>query len=108
MVYPMLSSISTREFVVGSESDHSAERRNHRVPRVPLPNVGITSTGETCTVSSESIASPSSLLRTHAPILLPLLVFGNSLFRGVFAGCYRPRLLTGPSRRYSVNPSSDA
>src|SRR5215469_7073898 len=44
-------------------------------------------------------------LRTHAPILLPLLDFGRSLVLGVFAGCYRPRLLTGSSRRYSANLS---
>ena len=56
-------------------------------------------------VSSEGVTPPSSLLRTHAPILLPLLDFGTSLVLGVFAGCYRPRLLTGPSRRYSANLS---
>jgi len=55
-----------------------------------------------------SITSPSSLLRTHAPFLLPLLHFGLGLVRGVCAGCYQPLLLTGTSRRYSANPSSDA
>jgi hypothetical protein len=43
-------------------------RRNHQVPRVPLPDVGVTSIRETCTASSEDITPRSSLLRTHAPI----------------------------------------
>jgi hypothetical protein len=51
-------------------------RRNHQVPRVPLPDVGVTSIRETCTVSSEDITPRSSLLRTHAPIPLALLDFG--------------------------------
>jgi hypothetical protein len=84
------------------------DRRNDRVPRVPLPNVGVTSIGETWTVSSEGVTPPSSLLRTHAPIPSPLPDFGLGLARGVCAGCHQPLLLTGPSRRYSANPSSDA
>jgi len=92
MVCPKLSSISRVRLIVGSESDHPAERRNHQVPRVPLPRLGVTYTGETWTVSSESITSPSSLLRTHAPILLPLLDFGHSLLRG--SPC---RLLSAPA-----------
>jgi hypothetical protein len=43
-------------------------RRNHQVPRVPLPDVGVTFIRETCTASSEDITPRSSLLRTHAPI----------------------------------------
>ncbi len=43
-------------------------RRNHQVPRVPLPDVGVTFIRETCTASSENITPRSSLLRTHAPI----------------------------------------
>jgi hypothetical protein len=71
------------------------------VPRVPLPDVGVTSIRETCTVSSEDITPRSSLLRTHAsiPCGSPLLrPFG--LVREVFAGCYQPLLLPGLSRRY--------
>jgi hypothetical protein len=45
-----------------------AGRRNHQVPRVPLPDVGVTFIRETCTASSEDITPRSSLLRTHAPI----------------------------------------
>ena len=76
-------------------------RRNHQVPRVPLPDVGVTSIRETCPVSSEDITSRSSLLRTHSsiPCGSPLLrPFG--LVREVFAGCYQPLLLPGFSRRY--------
>ena len=65
-----------------------------------MPNVGVTSIGETWTVSSEGVTPPSSLLRTHAPIPSPLPDFGLGLARGVFAGCHQPLLLTGPSRRY--------
>jgi len=45
------------------------------VPRVPLPDVGVTSIRETCTASSEDITPRSSLLRTHAsiPCRSPLL-----------------------------------
>ena len=38
------------------------------MPRVPLPDVGVTSIRETCTISSEGVTPHSSLLRTHAPI----------------------------------------
>src|SRR5690349_20526022 len=50
-------------------------RRNHQVPRVALPDVGVTFTRETCTVSCEDITPRSSLLPTHSPNLLgsPLL-----------------------------------
>ena len=79
------------------------------MPRVPLPDVGVTSIRETCTASSEDITPRSSLLQTHSsiprgsPLLRP---FG--LVRGVFAGCYQPLLPAGSSRRYSANLSSDA
>jgi hypothetical protein len=50
-------------------------RRNHQVPRVPLPDVGVTFIRETGTASSEDITPRSSLLRTHAsiPCSSPLL-----------------------------------
>jgi hypothetical protein len=51
-----------------------------------LPNIGVTSIGETCPASSEDITPPSSLVRTHAPIpcdspLLRLLPRSSSLCR---------------------------
>ena len=76
-------------------------RRNHQVPRVPLPDVGVTSIRETCPASSEDITPRSLLLWTHSsiPCSSPRLrSFG--LVRGVFAGCYQPLLLPGFSRRY--------
>ena len=38
------------------------------MPRVSLPDVGVTSAREACSVSSEDITPRSSLLQTHAPI----------------------------------------
>jgi hypothetical protein len=71
------------------------------VPRVPLPNGGITRTGETCT------PSPARTLllghRSYGLIRqsrLALLSFGLSLVQEVFAGCYQPLLPPGSSRRY--------
>src|SRR5215469_3680492 len=78
-----------------------ARRRNHQVPRVPLPDVGVTSIRETCPASSEDITPRSSLLQTHSSIPCGsprLRPFG--LVRGVFAGCYQPLLPPGFSRRY--------
>jgi hypothetical protein len=40
------------------------------------------------------------------PVTSPPLRLG--LVRGDRAGCHQPLLLTGPSRRYSANPSPDA
>ena len=70
------------------------------MPRVPLPDVGITSIRETWTASCEDITPRSSLLQTHSSIPLALLSFGLSLVRGVSAGCYQPLLPAEPSRRY--------
>jgi hypothetical protein len=52
-------------------------RRDRQAPRVPLPDVGVTSIRETCPVSSEDITPRSWLLRTHSPIpsSSPLLWF---------------------------------
>jgi hypothetical protein len=38
-----------------SQGRARACRRNHQVPRVPLPDVGVTFIRETCTASSENI-----------------------------------------------------
>ena len=51
-------------------------RKDHQVPRVSLPDVGVTFIREACTVSSEDITPRSSLIRTHSPILVALLYFG--------------------------------
>ena len=65
------------------------------MPRVPLPDVGVTSIRETCTASSEDITPRSSLLRTHAPIpcgspLLRLLAsFEESSQVATSPCCYR-------------------
>src|SRR3984893_16410050 len=70
-------------------------RRNHQVPRVPLPDVGVTSIRETCTASSEDITPRSSLLQTHAsipcssPLLRLLASFEKSLQVATSPCCYR-------------------
>ena len=51
-----------------------------------------------CT-TSKSVTLPSSLLRTHAPILNPLSEF-VFLIQKVFAGCCQSLLGVGLSRRY--------
>jgi hypothetical protein len=84
-------------------------RRNHQVPRVPLPDVGVTFIRETCTASSEDITPRSSLLQTHAsipcgsPLLRLLASFEKSSQVATSPCCYRdyPDVI-------SANPSSDA
>ena len=49
-------------------------REGRQVSRAPLPNVGVTSVGETCTVSSEGVTPPSSLLLAHVPLPLGSLL----------------------------------
>ena len=69
--------------------------RNHQVPRVPLPDVGVTFIRETCTASSEDITPRSSLLRTHAsipcgsPLLRLLASFEKSAQVATSPCCYR-------------------
>ena len=55
---------------------------------------------EASSATSEGITPPSSLLRAHAPDLLPSTRLRHCLVRMVFAGCCQPLLGTGPSRRY--------
>jgi hypothetical protein len=71
------------------------------VPRVPLPDVGVTFIRETCPASSEDITPRSSLLRTHAsipcgsPLLRLLASFVESSQVATSPCCY-----PGFSRRY--------
>ena len=84
-------------------------RRNHQVPRVPLPDVGVTSIRETFPASSEDITPRSSLLQTHAsipcgsPLLRLLASFVESSQVATSPCCYRdsPDVI-------SANPSPDA
>jgi len=86
-----------------------ARRRNRQVPRVPLPDVGVTFIREPCTGSCEDITPRSSLLQTHSPILCgsPLLRRLASLEKSSQVAAH-PLLPPGPSRRYSANLSCDA
>src|SRR5260370_41252233 len=84
-------------------------RRNHQVPRVPLPDVGVTSIRETCSASSKDITPRSSLLQTHSsipcssPLLRPLASFVESSQVATSPCCYRdsPDVI-------SANPSAYA
>ena len=67
----------------------------------PFARFSVVSTSGSC-ISPPRRALPLrhryyGLMRQSLPVLLS---FGLSLVRGVFAGCYQPRLPTGPSRRY--------
>ena len=50
--------------------------RARQVPRVPLPAAGVTSCSVTSSITSESITTPSSLIRTHASNQIPPADFG--------------------------------
>src|SRR6266478_7032142 len=65
-----------RRLIAGSVSGRRADDENRQVSRVPLPDFGVPSTGETYPASSEDITPPFSLIRTHAPI-----PFGSPLLR---------------------------
>ena len=45
--------------------------RNRQVPRVPSPASGVTVSGGMSHIPWTGITRPSSLLRTHAPVLIP-------------------------------------
>jgi hypothetical protein len=88
------------------------------VSRAPLPNSGVTSVGETWSVSWEGVTPPSSLILAHAPLplsslLLRLLAsFGESLQVVASPCCPRqlpdviprigPWMLDPLPRRYTV------
>ena len=73
-------------------------------PRVPLRRRGVTSPAAALPATWASVTRPSLLLRTHAPILIPLPTF--ILVRlAIFAGCCEPLPQPGPSQRYSADLS---
>ena len=86
LVYPqprlLEPSAAYRRFYQAGRLD-SCEGR--QVSRAPLPNSGVTSVGETWSVSWESITPPSSLILAHSPLPLGSLLlrflasFGESL-----------------------------
>jgi hypothetical protein len=71
-----------RRFYQAGRLDDLEDRQ---MSRAPLPNSGVTSVGETWTVSWEGITPPSSLVLAHAPLPLGSLLlrflasFGESL-----------------------------
>jgi len=75
------------------------------VPRAPSRARGVPSHTVAALSTSTGVTPPSSLLRAHAPVLLPPTAYGHSLGQRVFAGRCQPRLAIAPSRRYSANLS---
>lgn len=71
-----------------------------QVPRVPLHDQGVTPLAMVSWTTSAGVTPPSSLLRTHAPVLSPPTASGFNLVRWVFAGCRQSLLGVGPSRPY--------
>ena len=73
---------------------------DRQVPRAPLPRLGVTAARKACSASWKGVTPSSSLIRAHAPDLLPSTRLRHRLARMVLAGCCQPLLGTGPSRRY--------
>ena len=73
---------------------------DRQVPRAPLHRRGITASMEALNASWKRVTPSSSLVRAHAPDLLPSVRLRHGLARAVLAGCCQPLLGTGPSRRY--------
>jgi hypothetical protein len=61
---------------------------------------GVTAAMEASRASWKGVTPSSSLIRAHAPDLLPSIRLRHRLARLVFAACCQPLLGTGPSRRY--------
>lgn len=70
------------------------------MPRAPLHRGGVTAAMEASRASWKGVTPSSSLVRAHAPDLLPSIRLRHRLARLVLAGCCQPLLGTGPSRRY--------
>jgi len=73
---------------------------NRQVPRAPLPENGLPLIREMSCISSEGVAPPSSLLRAHAPDLLPSPTSGLTSCRWSLQVATGPCWSIGPSRRY--------
>ncbi len=70
------------------------------MPRAPSHAQGVTSRVVASGTTSTGVTPPSSLLRAHAPVLIPPAAYGRCLGQPVFAGCGQPLLGGGPSRVY--------
>ena len=76
--------------------------KTRHVPRAPLPDRGVTSTGVTASRQRALTLLHRSygLMRQTNPLLPP----STHLIRQVFAGCCQPLLGIAPSRHYLCNP----
>ncbi len=74
--------------------------QTRQAPRAPLLGSRCYLDRQGVPTPSAGATPPSSLLRTHAPVLRPPLASAFRLVLWVFAGCYQPLLGIAPSRRY--------
>jgi hypothetical protein len=82
--------------------------RGRRVPRAPLPGMGVTRAGATSKAAWRGVTPSSSLIRAHAPDHRPPRASGKPVVRAVFAGCRQSLLGDGPSRHYLCDPCAGA
>ena len=89
-----------RRLSAGSVSGHRAADETAKCPEPLCPMSIVTSSGRRVPPPGRALPlRPRSYgLMRQSPPALPS--FGLSLVRGVFAGCYQPRLRVGSSRRY--------
>jgi len=81
---------------------------DHRVPRAPLPDMGVNHTGMISQIIWKGITPSSSLILAHAPDQPPPRAFDYHVVHVVFAGCHQSLLGIGPSRHYLYNPCAGA
>ena len=74
------------------------------MPRAPLPTQGVTSRGVTSSATSEGITPPFIAPTGSCARPKPSCFLQHPLGQQVFAGCRKPLLGNGPSRRYLCNP----
>ena len=74
------------------------------MPRAPLPGRSVIPFGTASWAVWESVTSPSSLVRAHAPDLVPSRAFGYPVDHEVLAGCLQSLLRRGPSRHCPCTP----
>ena len=100
---PISSSQRAKHAYSSSVSGRTWPVRNHRVPRAPLPCMGVTRVRDDFKSHlgrhySSFIARTGSCVRPSPSHRLVFLV------RWVFAGCHQSLLGDGPSRHYLCNP----
>ena len=97
---PTASSHRMRRLDAGSESGHHAAHETAKCPESLRPISVMPQSGSCIPPPQRALPLRHRYYGLMRQSLLVLLSFGLSLVRGVFAGCYQPRLPAAPSRRY--------